>query len=140
MVRYAMLGPVGVCDGERRVSVGGPRQVALLALLLLNANRAVSSDELIDALWGDLGPQGALKRLQVAIVRLRRTLDALDARGEPALRPCSASAWKTSASTRRDTMCAMTTIEHLRDIAALAHDRRRLGAEDLSEARFDRSL
>ena len=76
MVRYAILGPIGLCDGERRVAVGGPRQVALLALLLLNANRAVSTDELIDALWGEAGPQGALKRLQVAITRLRRTLGA----------------------------------------------------------------
>ena len=76
MARYAILGPVGLIDGDERTTVGGPRQVALLALLLLNANRAVSSDELIDALWGDLGPEGALKRLQVAIVRLRRTLEA----------------------------------------------------------------
>ena len=86
MVRYAILGPVGLCDGERRTVVGGPRQVALLALLLLNANRAVSSDELIDALWGDLGPQGAVKRLQVSIARLRRTLDTDAAREEPVLR------------------------------------------------------
>jgi DNA-binding SARP family transcriptional activator len=40
MVRYAILGPVEFCDGERRVGVGGPRQVALLALLLVNANHA----------------------------------------------------------------------------------------------------
>ena len=86
MVKYAILGPVELCDGERRVSVGGPRQVALLALLLVNANRALSSDRLIDALWGSLGAAGSVKRLQVAIARLRRSLDVEGVRGESALR------------------------------------------------------
>jgi DNA-binding SARP family transcriptional activator/tetratricopeptide (TPR) repeat protein len=86
MVRYAILGPVELRDGGRRVSVGGPRQVALLALLLLNANRALSNDRLIDALWGDLGPAGAVKRVQAAILRLRRALDRDGASGEPVLR------------------------------------------------------
>ncbi len=75
MVRYAILGPVELCDGERRMAAAGRRQAALLALLLVNANRAVSGDRLIDVVWGDLGPAGALKRLQVAITRLRRVLD-----------------------------------------------------------------
>lgn len=74
-MRYAILGPVELREGSRTVVLGGRRQVALLALLLVRANRAVASDELIDALWGDLGPEGAVKRLQVAVTRLRRTLD-----------------------------------------------------------------
>jgi DNA-binding SARP family transcriptional activator/tetratricopeptide (TPR) repeat protein len=86
MVRYAILGPVELCDGERAVPVGGPRQVALLALLLVNANRALSSDRLIEALWGDRGPAGALKRLQVAVARLRRALDPEGAQQESVLR------------------------------------------------------
>ena len=84
MVRYAILGPVELRDGELRTAVGGPRQVALLALLV-NANRALSSDSLIDALWSDQGPSGAIKRLQVAIGRLRRTLDGHGAHGESVL-------------------------------------------------------
>jgi DNA-binding SARP family transcriptional activator len=75
MVRYVILGPVELREGGRSVVVGGPRQVALLALLLVNANRALSSDRLIEALWGDRGPAGAVKRLQVAVARLRRVLD-----------------------------------------------------------------
>ncbi|MDX6720732.1 MAG: hypothetical protein QOJ63_2986 [Solirubrobacteraceae bacterium] len=75
MVRYAILGPVELRDGERVVAVGGPRQVALLALLLINANRALSCDQLVEALWDDLTPAGAVKRLQMAVTRLRRTLD-----------------------------------------------------------------
>jgi DNA-binding SARP family transcriptional activator len=86
MVRYAILGPVELRDGGRGVVVGGPRQVALLALLLVNANRALSNDRLIDTLWGDLGPAGALKRLQAAILRLRRALDPEGGSGESVLR------------------------------------------------------
>jgi len=86
MVRYAILGPVELRDGERRVGVGGPRQVALLALLLINANRALSRDQLIDALWGERGPEGAVKRLQVAVARLRRTLDPDGMQADSALR------------------------------------------------------
>lgn len=85
MVRYAILGPIELRDGDRKVAVGGPRQVALLALLLLNANRALSRDLLIDALWDDFGPTGAVKRLQVAIARLRRTLKVNDPQGDSVL-------------------------------------------------------
>ncbi|MGH8732053.1 MAG: BTAD domain-containing putative transcriptional regulator, partial [Burkholderiales bacterium] len=55
--------------------VSGARQVALLAMLVLNANRAVAVDRLIEAVWHDHGATGAVKRLQVAIVRLRRIID-----------------------------------------------------------------
>jgi DNA-binding SARP family transcriptional activator/tetratricopeptide (TPR) repeat protein len=85
MVRYAILGPVELCEGELRTPIGGRRQAALLAVLLLNANRALSSDSLIDVLWGDRGPVAA-KRLQAAILRLRRTLDPEGTRDESVLR------------------------------------------------------
>jgi DNA-binding SARP family transcriptional activator len=86
MVRYAILGPVGLCDGERRVAVGGPRQVALLAVLLVNANRALSSDRLTEVLWGDQAVGVSPKRLQMAIARLRRALDPEGVAGESMLR------------------------------------------------------
>jgi DNA-binding winged helix-turn-helix (wHTH) protein len=89
MVKFAVLVPVELFDGERRLVVGGPRQLALLAFLFLNANRAVSSDRLIDALWGGgQDPRGSAKRLQVAIARLRKALDASgpEATAEPVLR------------------------------------------------------
>jgi predicted ATPase/DNA-binding SARP family transcriptional activator len=86
MVRFGILGPVEVFVGERRVAVGGPRQVALLAFLLVHANRAVSVDRLIDALWGDQDPAGAVKRVQVAIARLRKALGPDDADGQSPLR------------------------------------------------------
>jgi DNA-binding SARP family transcriptional activator len=60
--------------------------VALLGLLLINANRAVSVDSLVDALWGASDRMSALKRLRVAVVRLRRTLDVEGGPGASALR------------------------------------------------------
>jgi DNA-binding SARP family transcriptional activator len=83
-VRYAVLGPIELRRDGRLLPAGGPRQIALLAYLLLHPNRAVSGDHLIEALWGEQDPAGAVKRLQVAIARLRRTLSV--ARPEPALR------------------------------------------------------
>ncbi len=81
-VRYAILGPVEVRDGGGPIHAGGPRQLALLAFLLLNANETVSSDRIIDALWGDDNAAGADKRLQMAVARLRKALDT----DEPVLR------------------------------------------------------
>jgi DNA-binding SARP family transcriptional activator len=88
MIKYAILGPIELYEGERLVRGGGPRQLALLAMLLVYANRAVSGDRLIDALWGQHDRAGALQSLRVAISRLRKTLhvDVAGAEGEPALR------------------------------------------------------
>lgn len=86
MVKYAILGQVELRDGDRRVAVGGPRQLALLALLLVNANRALSSDRLVEALWDERNLVGGVKRLQMAVARLRRALDPEGSQGESALR------------------------------------------------------
>jgi len=80
-----MLGPVEAWTDERPVALGGPRQVALLAFLLLHANRAVSADALIDAVWGD-EREGAAKRLHMGVLRLRRALAPLDGEDGPRLR------------------------------------------------------
>ncbi len=85
MARYAILGPVKLCDGDRLAAAGGPRQVALLAFLLIHANRAVSADRLLDALWSEQQSRGSLKSLQMAIARLRRTLAAEGTPGESPL-------------------------------------------------------
>jgi predicted ATPase/DNA-binding SARP family transcriptional activator len=89
-MRFGVLGAVELYDerGER-VSLGGPRQVSLLAFLLMHANRAVSYDELLEAVWLGQPVTGSVKRLQVAVARLRRTLDGLAA-GERRLRSAAA--------------------------------------------------
>ena len=74
---FKILGPLEVLDGERRVAIGGARQRALLALLLLHANEVVSSDRLLAELWDADGDadSASSKALQVAISRLRRALE-----------------------------------------------------------------
>ncbi|MEY2443214.1 MAG: hypothetical protein QOJ46_2640 [bacterium] len=73
MATFGILGPIELRAGDRRLPAGGPRQLALLAFLLLHANRAVSSEQLQDALWGE----GGMKRVQMAIARLRKSLEPL---------------------------------------------------------------
>jgi DNA-binding SARP family transcriptional activator/Tfp pilus assembly protein PilF len=76
-MRFAILGPLDVSgeDGQR-LPLGGPQQRALLAVLLLNAGRVVSTDRLIECLWGDEPPAAARNLLQGCVAGLRRALKA----------------------------------------------------------------
>jgi DNA-binding SARP family transcriptional activator/streptogramin lyase len=58
------------------VNIGPPKQRALLAWLLLHANRVVSRDQLIDALWGERPPETAVTALQGYVAGLRKVLGA----------------------------------------------------------------
>jgi DNA-binding SARP family transcriptional activator len=72
-----LYGPVGVeCNGVSH-HVGGPRERAVLAALVLSAEHPVSVDRLTYWLWGDDPPSTARKSLQNAVVRLRRTTESL---------------------------------------------------------------
>ena len=51
-MEFRILGPLEVVDADRPLPLGGERQRALLALLLTRANEVVSTDRLIDELWG----------------------------------------------------------------------------------------
>ena len=73
-MRYGVLGPLEVREGERPLSLGGAKQRALLAVLLLNANDVVSVDRLLSELWGESPPATALSSVHVYVSRLRRTL------------------------------------------------------------------
>src|SRR5438270_11153630 len=76
MLDFRILGPIEVWDGERAVSLGGQRQRAVLAILALNAGRVVSTDGLIDQLWGEEPPKTAATSLQNFISQLRKTIGA----------------------------------------------------------------
>jgi predicted ATPase/DNA-binding SARP family transcriptional activator len=71
---FRILGPLEVDDGGRAIPIVGGRQRALLAILLIHANESVSTDELIEALWGDHAPASPRKGLQVQLSRLRKAL------------------------------------------------------------------
>jgi DNA-binding SARP family transcriptional activator/tetratricopeptide (TPR) repeat protein len=70
---FRILGPLDVRDGDRQLPLGGSRQRALLGLLLLHANEVVSSDRLVEELWGEADGS---KALQVAVSRLRKVIGA----------------------------------------------------------------
>jgi DNA-binding SARP family transcriptional activator len=72
-MEFRILGPVEAVAAGQVVRLGGkPR--ALLALLLLHVNQTLSSERLLDELWGERPPATAAKTLQVHISRLRRAL------------------------------------------------------------------
>ena len=71
---YQVLGPLEISADERPVVVRGGKQRALLAMLLLNANRVVSVDRLVDALWEHNPPETAPKAVQVYVSQLRKLL------------------------------------------------------------------
>jgi DNA-binding SARP family transcriptional activator len=73
---YRILGPLEVVEGDRAIDLGGGRPRALLALLLLNPNETLSTERLIDDLWGDTPPGSAAKTVQVTVSRLRKALGA----------------------------------------------------------------
>ncbi len=69
-----LLGPFEVALGSRTVTIGSPKQRAVLALLALQAGRVVSSDALCDLLWHEDQPAAPSATLQSLISRLRATL------------------------------------------------------------------
>jgi YVTN family beta-propeller protein len=81
-MEFRILGPLAVCSEGRELSLGGAKQRALLAVLLLHPNEVVSIDRLVDELWGDRPPATAFKVVQVYISQLRKALRGRPERGE----------------------------------------------------------
>jgi DNA-binding SARP family transcriptional activator len=72
---FRILGPLEVLDDDdAQIPLGGQKQRAVLALLLLRANHVVPSDYLVDAIWGETPPRTATTGLQNQIAALRRLL------------------------------------------------------------------
>jgi DNA-binding SARP family transcriptional activator len=74
LVDFALLGPLEAREGDEPISLGGPKQRAVLALLLLEAGRVVSQDGLVEALWSDDPPPTAVASLQNFVAQLRKAL------------------------------------------------------------------
>ena len=73
-VEFLVLGPLEARAGRERIPLGGPRQRAVLADLVLHAGSVVSTDTLIDDLWAGAPPPTAEAIVQNAVSRLRRVL------------------------------------------------------------------
>jgi DNA-binding SARP family transcriptional activator len=72
---FRLLGPLEVvAERDQPVALGGVKQRSLLAVLLLQANEVVSTDRLIDQLWGAAPPATADKSIQNYVSRLRKAL------------------------------------------------------------------
>jgi DNA-binding SARP family transcriptional activator len=75
-MEFRILGPLEVRSNGQSLPLGGPKQRAVLALLLLGANRVVSRDRLIAELWPDAPGRDSEHALTLQIPRLRRALSA----------------------------------------------------------------
>ena len=71
---FRLLGPLEVVERDRPLALGGAKQRALLAILLLHANDVVSTERLIDLLWGESPPSTVAKSVQTYVSRLRKEL------------------------------------------------------------------
>jgi YVTN family beta-propeller protein len=81
LAEFGILGPLEVWRCGRAVPLGGPRQRAVLALLLLEANRVVSLDRLAEDVWGGHPPEGWVTTVQIYISHLRQALEPGRVRG-----------------------------------------------------------
>jgi DNA-binding SARP family transcriptional activator/streptogramin lyase len=75
-MRFSVLGPLEVHNGDTPVSIGGGQQRKLLAVLLVHANEPVRTATLIEALWGGRPPDTAGKALQGYVSQLRKRVGA----------------------------------------------------------------
>jgi YVTN family beta-propeller protein len=74
-MEFRILGPLEVVDEDRTLSLGSGKQLALVAVLLLHRNEAVSVDRLVDELWDQSPPPTAAKIVRNYVSLLRRELD-----------------------------------------------------------------
>src|SRR5918994_2187795 len=80
---FRILGPLEVLHEGREVALVGSKQRALLTLLLVHANETLSTDRLVDGLWGERPPANAAKTVQMQISRLRKALAAGSGNSSP---------------------------------------------------------
>lgn len=74
-LRFELLGPVRAWRGNQELNLGGPRQRAMLAMLLLANGRLFTVDELVAGVWGDAAPARARHSLRTYASRLRAVID-----------------------------------------------------------------
>lgn len=83
-MEWRLFGGLSVARDGRPVDLGGRKQRAVLGVLLLDANRAVPVDDLIERVWAGAPPPRAESSLQAYISHLRRVLEPDRPRGGPA--------------------------------------------------------
>jgi YVTN family beta-propeller protein len=124
---FRILGPLQVLVGDEERPIPGDKLQALLARLLLEPNRSVSTDRLIDDLWGEHAPATARQSLHAHVNRLRRTLaaDALSNDGRGYVLHIDADQLDAA---------------RFRDLVASARDAQRAGDLTAARERYGRAL
>ncbi|MQS13817.1 AfsR family transcriptional regulator [Streptomyces kaniharaensis] len=74
-LRFQVLGPVQAWLDGRPLALGSPQQQAVLTALLLHAGRPVTTQDLVDGLWGDRPPTQAVAALRTYVSRLRAVIE-----------------------------------------------------------------
>ena len=82
-LHFQLLGPLEVTRDGGRLPLGGPKQRLVLAHLLIRANELVSTDLLIDEIWGDEPPDAARQSLHSYVSHLRKALGSDRLEGRP---------------------------------------------------------
>jgi DNA-binding SARP family transcriptional activator len=75
VVRFEILGPLRAWRGDRELDLGAAKQRAVLAVLLVNANKPLATNQIVDAVWGDDPPENGANVVQKYVAGLRRSLD-----------------------------------------------------------------
>ena len=81
---FGILGPFEAIAGGRPLPLGGRQQRAVLAMLACEVGHPVSVDRLVDGVWGDAPPAGAVTTVKTYVFHLREVLEPHRARGAPA--------------------------------------------------------
>lgn len=81
-----LLGPLQATGPKGGATLGGPKQRAVLALLALASGRVVTTDALVDSLWGEQAAAGGRRTLQVYVSLLRKALDQAESGAASRLR------------------------------------------------------
>ncbi|MGI9608953.1 MAG: BTAD domain-containing putative transcriptional regulator, partial [Acidimicrobiia bacterium] len=82
-MEFRVLGPLEVVEGDHRYSLGGPKQRAVLAVLIAHAGLPVATGTLINSLYGDEAPERAHRSIHTFISNLRAELgEVIESAGE----------------------------------------------------------
>lgn len=73
-MRFRLLGPLEVWDGDRWSAIRSGQQRTVLAVLLIEVGRVVSTDRLVDEIWGERPPRTAANAVQGYVMRLRKLM------------------------------------------------------------------
>ena len=133
-IDFRILGPLEARDDGRTVALGGTKQRALLGLLLLHPNETLSTDRLIDELWGERPPSSAAKAVQVRVSRLRKALAGEDGNGSADLVVTRERGYELKLDPER------VDSRRFERLVAEGHSELGAGRPELATAAFERAL